>query len=486
MRLIRNLSVCMVLFSSPCVCGAVALSMEDDIRIQTHNVQVMRSDDKLHVRFSLVLDSLELASNRSLRLTPALVSGDSVCALTPVIVAGRRQAIVNERSHRSGKLVRREKGRAQSVEYVANADYKDWMNGARLVVAEDLCGCGGSLLEQHQYLVQKLCFEVPVYEVVPVLAFAAPQVEAVKHREESGRAFLDFPVNKTVIYPEYRRNVAELEKIRKTVELVRNDSNTTITHISIHGYASPEGSYNNNCRLAQKRAEALRQYVSEQYAFSDTIFTVQSTPEDWQGLLRWVEQSHLEYRSEMLEIINSSLDEDAKNSRLQFLGDGSTYRYLLQQVYPALRHSDYTVYYTVRPFSVEDARRLLRTRPQLLSLDEMYRLAQTYEPGSDEFNEVFDVAVRLFPDDETANLNAMLVAISERNYERATRYSQCAGDSPEAVHARGILCLVKGEYTEAEILLRQAEQLGIKQASENLEQLRLKQENDFRRGSMQQ
>jgi hypothetical protein len=36
----------------------------------------------------------------------------------------------------------------------------------------------------------------------------------------------------------------------------------------------------------------------------------------------------------------------------------------------------------------------------------MYLVAQTYEPGSPEFNEVFDIAVRLFPDDETANLNA--------------------------------------------------------------------------------
>lgn len=485
MRLIKKLSVCMVLFSSSCLCSTVALSMEDNFWIQTRNIQVMRSEDKAHIRFSLLLDSLEIASNRSIKLTPALVSGDSVCALTPVVVAGRRQAIVFERCHRDGKLVRREKGRAQSVEYAASADYKDWMNGSRLVVAADLCGCGGSLLKQHQYQVQELCFEVPDYEVVPVLAFAAPRVEAVKHREESGRAFLDFPVNKTVIHPEYRRNLAELEKIRKTVELVRNDSNTTITHISIHGYASPEGSYDNNRRLAQGRAEALRQYVCEQYAFSDTIFTVQSTPEDWQGLLQWVEQSQLKYRKEMLEIINSSLDEDTKNSRLQRLGDGKTYRYLLQQVYPALRHSDYTVHYTVRPFSVEDTRRLLRTRPQLLSLDEMYRLAQTYEAGSDDFNEVFDIAVRLFPEDETANLNAMLVAISERNYERAALYSQRAGDSPEAVHARGILCLVIGEYKEAENLLRQAEQLGIKQASENLEQLRLKQENNLRQGSMQ-
>lgn len=475
----------MALLGTSCL-GAAAQPMADTLRLQTRNVQVTRSEGKVYVRFSLMLDEVEVASNRALRLTPALVSGDSVRALAPVTVAGRRQAIMHERRHRGGQLVRRDKGRPQSVEYADAVDYEDWMNGARLVVAEDLCGCGGSPLEQRQLPVRDLCFEVAVYEVTPVLAFAAPRVEAVKHREESGQAFLDFPVNQTVIYPEYRRNVAELEKIRKTVELVRNDSNTTITHIDIHGYASPEGSYANNRRLAQGRAEALQQYVRGQYAFSDTVFSVKSTPEDWQGLQRWVEQSQLDRRDEVLGIIGASIDEDAKNARLQQLGDGSTYRYLLQQVYPALRHSDYTVHYTVRPFSVEEARRLLRTRPQLLSLDEMYRVAQTYEPGSHDFNEVFDIAVRLFPEDETANLNAALVAVGERNYGRAARYLERAGDSPEAVHARGILCLVNGEYDKAETLLRQAEQQGVKQAADNLEQLRLKRENDRQRAAVGQ
>ena len=80
----------------------------------------------------------------------------------------------------------------------------------------------------------------------------------------------------------------------------------------------------------------------------------------------------------------------------------ASYRYILDNIYPRLRHSDYTVTYTVRPFSIEEAKEILKTKPQQLSLQEMFLVAQTYEPGSPEFNEVFDIAVRLFPDDETA------------------------------------------------------------------------------------
>ncbi|MCE9352628.1 MULTISPECIES: DUF3868 domain-containing protein [Bacteroidaceae] len=446
--------------------------------IRANKLKVSKTDCCVEVRFMLNLDSLQLKSNRFIHLTPALINGDSVFALTPLTIAGRRQNIVHQRNREDSFWVRRNNDKKQTFNYLDTAPYKEWMNGSRLELAQDLCGCGGTLLDQDMIPLKEVFFEVPVYHVQPVLAFIAPKVEAVKHREESGRAFLDFPVNQTKIYPDYRNNHTELEKIRATIDLVRNDSNTHITHISIHGYASPEGSYANNRRLAQGRAEALKQYVRGQYNFDNRIFSVQSTPEDWEGLKRQITESDLEKREEVLEIVSLDMEEDAKNFRLQQIDNRKTYDYLLQHIYPSLRHSDYTVAYTVRAFDVKEAKRLLHTRPQLLSLDEMFRIAATYEIGSPEFKEVFDIAVRLFPDDETANLNAALVAVSEQNYPRAGRYLEKAGDTPEAIHAYGVFYMMTGQYEEAEKFLVQAKKAGVTQANENLKQLYLKIENE--------
>ena len=74
----------------------------------------------------------------------------------------------------------------------------------------------------------------------PHVAFITPQMEERKLREESGRAYLDFPLNETIIYPEYRNNPAELAKIKRSIDLIKNDTNVVISHIDIHGYASPE------------------------------------------------------------------------------------------------------------------------------------------------------------------------------------------------------------------------------------------------------
>ena len=73
-------------------------------------------------------------------------------------------------------------------------------------------------------------------------------------------------MNRTEIHPDYRRNPEELKKILSTIDAVKNDADSKIISISIKGYASPEGSYSNNIRLAKGRTETLKEYVRKQYA----------------------------------------------------------------------------------------------------------------------------------------------------------------------------------------------------------------------------
>lgn len=100
-------------------------------------------------------------------------------------------------------------------------------------------------------------------------------------------------------------------------------------------------------------------------------------------------------------------------------------------------------FYTVRPFSIEEAKEILKTKPQQLSLQEMFLVAQTYEPGSPEFNEVFDIAVRLFPDDETANLNAACTDLQKGDLTSAEKHLAKAGNSKEAERVRDVFKQIK-------------------------------------------
>lgn len=312
-----------------------------------------------------------------------------------------------------------------------------------------------------------------IYQPNYQLAYVTPQAEQEKTRQLSGRAFIDFVVNKTDIRPNYRGNAAELAKVMQTIDVVRRDTFTSITHINIHGYASPESPYQHNAYLAQARAEAFAAYVQGLISLPKSLFTVKSTPEDWEGLEDYLGNPRIKIgtpRTDLLALIrDSSLDPDEKERQLkkQFPRE---WRLMLDSIFPALRHSDYEVRYTVRPFTVQEAAAVIREKPQHLSLNEMFLVANTYDPGSQDYNDVFETAVRMYPNDETANLNAAVIALAKKDLAAAQRYLLKAGTSPQAQNARAVLAIHENRLDDAEQLLRQT---ALPEAQRNLSELEL-------------
>ena len=213
--------------------------------------------------------------------------------------------------------------------------------------------------------------------------------------------------------------------------------------------------------MAEDRAQAFKDYVQQLIDLPANIFSVASTPEDWEGLVSKIENPAI------LAIAKSDAEPDAKE-RLLKQRYPAQWKQLLADVFPTLRHSDYRVSYTIRPFTVEEARDIIRTKPQQLSLNEMFLVANTYAPGSKDYDDVFETAVRMYPDDETANLNAAVIALRKDNLEAASRYLTKAGNSAEAQNARGVLAAKQGDYSAAEAAFGLST---IKEAKHNLEEL---------------
>lgn len=439
-------------------------------RVKVENLQVIRQEGKLVVDLDWNLDSLELEANRRMVFQVVITDGEQRRVMPWVVVNGRKQQIMYDRyDHKTFEdnttVIRRKNGSEQTVHYSAVLPDEEWMRNADVVVEEDACGCG-DVLGMAQSVVKRLR--------TPYFVFVRPAVEAQKARHVEGRAYLDFPVDKITLYPEYRNNPRELEKIVNTINVVKEDKNTSITGITIHGYASPEDTYEHNTYLAENRAKTLKDYVCELLALPDSLFAVGYTPEDWEGLRAYVDTvGNLSHREEILALIDDAemdIDVKERSIRARYPED---YQVLLTACYPGLRHSDYVVNYVVRPFTVEEAKELLYTKPQQLSLEEMFRVAQTYDAGTPEFNEVFEIAVRMFPADSTANLNAAVSHLQTGNLNAASRYLAKAGDSAEAVHARGVLAMLKGDEETARACFRKAAAAGVAEAEKNLRLLEM-------------
>ena len=455
--------------------GAVALSGSASVQkadMKLKNVGVERTENTLYINGEVPLGRVD-GSNREVWVTPVIRNGNDSIELGTTVIAGRNryyQALRHGVEKREGVALVRSREGMKSLPLTAQLPYEKWMATAEMHVRYDIKGCCSDDLGQQIVPLGRLALEPKKF--VPTFNWVAPTAEAVKIRELKGQAFIDFPVNKTVIYPDYRGNQGELAKIRATIDTVINDKDVEITALSIKGFASPEGPWNNNVRLAKGRTAALKTYVEQLYHFAPDFIKTSYDPEDWGGLRAYMVRSNMADKDAIISLIDTDMEPDAKNSKLQ-RDFPEAYRSLLANVYPALRHSDYRIEYRVRAFSdVNEILELARTRPQNLSLQEFFLAARSLESVSEAYNELFETAVRMFPDSEVANLNAANVAMGRGDLIGAKRYLDKAGEGPEATYARGVYNALDGDYEAAERYFGRAARMKVADAPAALEQLK--------------
>ncbi|WP_303013917.1 DUF3868 domain-containing protein [uncultured Bacteroides sp.] len=444
--------------------------MEDSGNVRAASSNLYKAGKELVISISLDI-TRDLLPNESLVLAP--VVSDSLghqVELPLIYINGRKQHIMfareTGRKEKEARALLRKNGSRQMMHYLHSIPFEKWMNNAALSLTEKDCGCG--IPGEENFTCIARLHPQPI--AVPQLAFLAPQVEASKIRSEKGSAFIDFPVNVTVIDTAYSNNTAELDKIIETINTIKNDTNASITHINIHGYASPDGPYKLNERLARERTQALKEYVCRLYAFDKEHIHTSHTPEDWEGFEALLTDTAFRQKEAVMKIVTSNIHPDSKEYRLKKRFP-AFYRFVLDHWFILLRHSDYTIEYRVRPFTLEESRKVFETNPKNLSLEEMFRLALTCTPGSETYNRIFLTAVQLFPDNPVANLNAACIALMQKDTQTAAVYLEKAPEMPETILAKGVLHLLQRNYEEAEKLFQQAKEAGLPQADINLKQI---------------
>ncbi len=418
-------------------------------------------ENNLNLSFNINVSKLPKGINNETRIIPVVKGEKDSVRLESITIAGRNRMIQAERTGaiKDDETKFYRSGTVKVLPYKASLAWKPWMEKADIDLVVENVGC----CESRKTVADRPLARIDMGER-PMdfdLQFVTPVEERVKMRNIRGEAYIDFVVNTTNIRPDYRKNPQELAKIRASIDSVKSDPDVKITSLSISGYASPEGSYANNTRLAKGRTEALAEYVQNLYTFPKNLMRTSWTPEDWAGLRRFVEQSTLAKKEAILAVIDSDLEPDAKDAKLakDFPTD---YKYMLREWYPALRHSDYTVEFEVRKYTDPvEIGRIFRTNPSKLSLREIFIYAETLDPKSREYADVFDTAAHLYPQDEVANLNAGNCAMMRGDYGAAKRYLDKAGYGAEAEYARAVLAAKTGNYEEARKLFEESGRKGI-------------------------
>lgn len=480
-----------------CVTPANAVASEQgNISFQIDRLE--QRGDSLYVVMSFTSRGRNVASCKSADFTLVLTSPSQSQRLPGVSFKGRndfktyrrRMALMNAREKAvydqsaPYEVIADYKRGEKRVDYKLTLPYENWMASAQLILERDDCGCGNSRTTDVRMLTEKVDLEnivIESYTIVPSLAYVQPEPEPVKLRKTTARAYLDFAVGQSVLLPEFGCNPQELAKIRAMIDDVKGDKDVTVRQIAITGYASPEGPLALNKQLSERRALTIENYLMKQYDFPQSLFKVDFGGEDWDGLVKLVAASDMEYKQQILDIIGQVGILNGRESKLMALGGGVSWRYMLREMFPPLRRVDIVARFEVADFDPQEAEEVVRIRLQNLSQLEIYTLAQTYRTDSEEFNELFEIAVRMFPDDATANINAAVAALGRNDYASADRYLKNvlpAARTPEYDNAMGVLVMLRdADYDKARSYLTAAQQAGIAEAGKNLEEIDRKREN---------
>ncbi len=177
---------------------------------------------------------------------------------------------------------------------------------------------------------------------------AAPTIEEMYpfvHREGQPSSGTHMPVryrlDNFVLDESYSQNSEHLTSILSAIDLIFKSDSIKVSHVDIAGYASPEGDYDHNVELGQKRAEALKTYIlnKEPRLTADKV-AARSGGEDWYGLRKLVVESDMVGKDQVLNIIDN-VPEAQRKDRLKALNGGRTYRSVLDVLYPQLRSACY-------------------------------------------------------------------------------------------------------------------------------------------------
>lgn len=478
------------------------------LRIVPREINVQ--NDSLHLALSIDLNAVQVNSLTALTFTPLLADTAHQLLLPPVVITGtkrygfERRELALSCDNRPAPFCIIRDGRKQPSKYIdyhVTVPYTSWMAQASLLLKQEIKDCCDQQLLGLDTLTADLALNVsqrpeiaprmasgqpaptrtlsspihilPLSEAtlatyIPMVSFLTPLLEK-NGKQRSGKAtlYIDYPLNKYDIFPDFRNNRHELNKIDSILSPLLDNGYTKIGKISIRGYASPDGPYKHNEQLSANRSQYFMNYVKNTYRLPERIFTVSSVAEDWDGLVRLLEETDPSYKEKALNIIRRYGIFEGREARLMELPDG-VYKNMYRQLFPRLRRIEVVVDYSVARVETKDAAGMIYTHPEMLSLEEMYEVARYYRPGTIQYREVYEIAAFHFPQDIIANVNAASAVMLSGDLKSAWDYLRKAENDPRSWNNLGVLTLMEGNPEGACIWFRKAVGIEPEKARQNL------------------
>ena len=279
----------------------------------------------------------------------------------------------------------------------------------------------------------------------------------VKQEQEANIKFL---IGQANLRKSELQNNSVQEFVRLLNDIASKQETLRLDNVEVTGFASPDGGYDINDRLASNRRAVAQKYVDQQMkkAGANGSIDTKYTAEDWDGFKQLVQASNIQDKDVILRVL--SMYQDPEEREAQIRNISSAFRELADGILPQLRRSRLIANYEVIGRSDDQIKSQLQSDARQLSIEEMlYAGGQLYADNADKAKEAYTKATQIYNDARAYN-NLARLAFANGNYDEAKKMAEKAlsvdKNLPEANANLGMLSLLNGDLSTAEALIAKA------------------------------
>ena len=273
-------------------------------------------------------------------------------------------------------------------------------------------------------------------------------------------ATVKFLVNQAVLRQSELKNnsVQEFVKLLQKINADRGEK-LAIKNVEVAAYASPEGGFEFNDRLAGKRQDASEQYVQQTLKQTrvDAAVDARYTAQDWEGFQQLVQASNIQDKDVILRVLSMYKDPEQREQQIRNMS--AAFRELADGILPELRRARMTINYDLVGRSDEQIKQQYATDATKLSVEEML-YAATLTDNLAEKEAIYKKTAQYWDKDYRALNNLAVLAFNAGDETKADQYLQQAlrvnKKAPEAFANLGLMALKNGKLTEAEDFIANA------------------------------
>lgn len=272
----------------------------------------------------------------------------------------------------------------------------------------------------------------------------------IDHKQEANVKFLINQAN-------LRSNELKNNSVREFVSMLKrinaDREKLAIKNVEVQAYASPEGGFTFNDKLANKRQNVSEGYVKQQLKGTNlqTDIDAHYTAQDWEGFMKLVQASKIQDKDVILRVLSMYKDPQEREQQIRNMSEG--FRELADGILPELRRSRLIINYQTIGRSDQQIQQQYATDPTKLSLEELlYAASLTNDVKAKKA--IYKKTTELYDRDYRAYNNLAALALNEGDEHTANSYLsqalQANRKAPEAYANKAYINLTHGEIAEAE------------------------------------